>query len=184
VGLVVAGRATCKVRVQTTNHFLQLIAGGLPAWFDAVLLRRQCRWGIEQYPNFAGAHIRCGVALLAKHDPHDALLQFEEARRISGGGPYLDGLVGYAQAVSGNSRDARETLKNLLRRSRIQYVPAFSVAMVYIGLGERESALDWLERAYQDHSSYMVYAKTDALLDPVRAEPRFSALLNHMGLSP
>jgi tetratricopeptide (TPR) repeat protein len=138
---------------------------------------------IEQYPNFAGAHIRCGVAFLAKHDPHDAILQFEEARRISGGGPYLDGLVGYAQALSGDSHSARETLNNLLRRSRIQYVPAFSVAMVYIGLAERESALEWLERAYQDHSSYMVYAKTDALLDPVRSEPRFSSLLNQMGLS-
>jgi tetratricopeptide (TPR) repeat protein len=137
---------------------------------------------IEQYPNFAGAHIRCGVAFLAKHDRHDAILQFEEARRISGGGPYLDGLVGYAQALSGDSHSARETLNNLLRRSRIQYVPAFSVAMVYIGLGERGSALEWLERAYQDHSSYMVYAKTDALLDPVRSEPRFSSLLNQMGV--
>jgi hypothetical protein len=61
-------------------------------------------------------------------------------------------------------------------------VPAFSVVLVYIGLGERDHALEWLERAYQDRSAYMVYAKTDPLLDPLRSDPRFISLLHRMRL--
>ena len=59
-------------------------------------------------------------------------------------------------------------LEDLIRKSHTQYVPAFSIAFVYMGLGDNDRALDWLEKAYEDRSTYMVYAKTDALLDPIR----------------
>jgi hypothetical protein len=57
------------------------------------------------------------------------------------------------------------------------------MALICIGLGERDHALDWLSKSYSDRSCYMVFAKTEPLLDPVRSEPRFLALLNRMGLS-
>jgi DNA-binding winged helix-turn-helix (wHTH) protein/TolB-like protein/Flp pilus assembly protein TadD len=138
---------------------------------------------IESDPKFTSAHTRRGVVYLAKRDPKNAMSEFEKARQISGEDPYLDGLMGCAQAMAGNEMAARKLLNDLLARSRIQYVPAFSIALVYIGLGDRNGALEWLEKSYQDRSTYIVYAKTDALLDPVRSDPRFEALLRQMGLS-
>jgi DNA-binding winged helix-turn-helix (wHTH) protein/TolB-like protein/Flp pilus assembly protein TadD len=137
---------------------------------------------IQLNPNFARAHMRLGMTYMAQHAIGDSVHEYEEAKRLTGADPYVDGLLGCAQALSGNTAAAQKLLKNLTLRSRDQYIPAFSIALVYIGLGERDRALDWLEQAYQDRSAYMVYAKTDPLLDPLRSDPRFISLLHRMRL--
>jgi hypothetical protein len=63
-----------------------------------------------------------------------------------------------------------------------QYVDASSVALICIALGKPDQALEWLAKAYQVRCSDMVYAKTEPLLDPLRSDPRFTALLNQMAL--
>jgi len=135
-------------------------------------------------PQFARAHTRLGIAYVAKKNYSAALREFQQSAELSGSDPYLDGLMGYAQALSGNSAGASEVMTDLAARAkRHQFVPAFSLALVSIGLGDRSGAAEWLDRAYQDRSTYMVYAKVDPLLDPVRSDPRFSGLLQRMGLS-
>lgn len=133
-------------------------------------------------PNFGRAHTRLGMAYAAKGDYPSANQEFQNALRLSGPDPYLDGLLGYTQAMAGNRSGAKRLLAQLLQRSHRDYVPPFSVALIYVGIGDRQAALDWLDKAYQDHSTLMVYAKTDPLLDPLRSEPRFTALLQRMKL--
>jgi DNA-binding winged helix-turn-helix (wHTH) protein/tetratricopeptide (TPR) repeat protein/TolB-like protein len=140
------------------------------------------RHAIELDPYFARAHTRLGMAFLVKKDYPGAIREFQQANKLSGSDPYIDGLMGYAQALDGDPKAARKLLSNMTERSRNEYVPAFSVALLYIGLGERELAMDWLERAYQDRSTYMVYAKVDPLLDSLRSDPRFIALMKRMDL--
>jgi DNA-binding winged helix-turn-helix (wHTH) protein/TolB-like protein/tetratricopeptide (TPR) repeat protein len=137
---------------------------------------------IDLDPQFASAHTRLGMAYLAKHAFWDAVREFETAQGLSVHDPYLNGLLGYAQALSGNTATALKLVSELNQLSRRQYVPAFSVALVYVGLGDRDRALEWLARSYQDRSTHMVYAKVDPLLDPLRADPRFTELLRKMGL--
>ena len=57
------------------------------------------------------------------------------------------------------------------------------MALVCVGLGDKDSAFEWLSRSYEDRSTYMVYAKTDPLLNPIRADPRFTELLRRMGVN-
>lgn len=133
-------------------------------------------------PQFSNAHTRLGVAYLAKGDLGDAVREFETARKLTDTDEYLDGLLGYAEGRSGKTVEARKVLEDLIRKSHTQYVPAFCIALVYIGLGDHDRALDWLEKAYEDRSTYMVYAKTDALLDPIRSDRRFVDLIENMGL--
>jgi DNA-binding winged helix-turn-helix (wHTH) protein/TolB-like protein/lipoprotein NlpI len=133
-------------------------------------------------PNFARAHTRLGMAYAAKRELRLASEEFQKAQQLSGPDPYLYGLLGYTQALAGNRETARRLLQELLQRSQREYVPAFSVALIYVGLGDRQAALDWLEKAYQDRSTLMVYAKTDPLLDPLRSAPQFTALLQRMKL--
>ena len=137
---------------------------------------------IELNPSYARAHVRLGMTYTVRRNFAAAIHEFETARKISGPDAYVDGLLGCAQALSGNIAGANETLQELASRSHDEYVPAFSIAIVYVGLGNRDRALDWLEKAYQDRSVYMVYLKTDPILDSLRSDPRFISLLHRMAL--
>jgi DNA-binding winged helix-turn-helix (wHTH) protein/TolB-like protein/tetratricopeptide (TPR) repeat protein len=137
---------------------------------------------IELDPQFTSAHTRLGMTYLAKRALPDAVREFEEAEKLSGPNPYTEGLLGYAEALSGNVAKAHQVIQKLTERSHHEYVPALSIAFIYISLGEREHALEWLSYSYQDRSTHMVYAKVDPLLDPMRSDPRFNALLHQMGL--
>jgi DNA-binding winged helix-turn-helix (wHTH) protein/TolB-like protein/lipoprotein NlpI len=135
-------------------------------------------------PQFARAHTRLGMTYAAQRNFDDAIREFQLAKQLAGPDPYLDGLLGYVYAQSGNTTKARKLLEELKNRHlRREFVPAFSMALISIGLGEREQALEWLSKSYSDRSCYMVFAKTEPLLDSLRSEPRFLALLNRMGLS-
>jgi DNA-binding winged helix-turn-helix (wHTH) protein/Flp pilus assembly protein TadD len=133
-------------------------------------------------PYFARAHSRLGIVLAAEKDYAGAVREFEETSRLSGPDPYIDGLRGYAEAMGGNPKVARKLLADLKQRPHTQYVPAFSLALLYLGIGDRNQAMNWLERSYQDRSTYMIFAKVDPLLDPLRSDQRFDSLLRQMDL--
>jgi len=133
-------------------------------------------------PQFGSAHTRLGMTYLAKHSLPEAIHEFEAAESLSGPDPYNEGHLGYAEALSGNPAKAHELIDKLTARSRQEYVPALSIALIYVGLGERERAFEWLSYSYQDRSTHMVYAKVDPLLDPLRSDPRFNTLLKQMNL--
>jgi DNA-binding winged helix-turn-helix (wHTH) protein/Flp pilus assembly protein TadD len=137
---------------------------------------------IDLDPHYARAHTRLGMTYAASGAFEDAIHEFEQSQRLSCFDPYLAGLLGYAQALSGSTRKARKLLEELTERPRGRYVSASSVALIWIGLGKSDEALEWLAKAYQGRSTDMVYAKTEPLLDPVRSDPRFTALLRQMGL--
>jgi DNA-binding winged helix-turn-helix (wHTH) protein/tetratricopeptide (TPR) repeat protein len=137
---------------------------------------------IDLDPQYARAHTRLGMTHAAAGNFFEAIREFKVAQKLSGADPYLDGLLGYAQGRSGNTASARIILEDLKQRAGHQYVPAFSVALACVGLSEHDQALEWLEKSYQDRSTYLVYAKTDPLLDPVRSDPRFAVLLHRMRL--
>lgn len=64
------------------------------------------------------------------------------------------------------------------------YIPAYDVAVVYIGLGEKEQALEWLNKAYEERSGFLVYIKCDRRFDGLQAGPRWAELLKRIGLPP
>src|ERR1700730_7786081 len=135
---------------------------------------------IDMEPQFARAHARLGMTYAAENKFSDAIQEFHQAQQLSGSDPYVDGLLGYAQARSGDKAAARNLLARLQNRARYKYVPAYSMALICIGLGDRDLALDLLSNSYADRSPYLVYAKMDPLLDSVRTDPKFTALLKIM----
>jgi DNA-binding winged helix-turn-helix (wHTH) protein/TolB-like protein/Tfp pilus assembly protein PilF len=137
---------------------------------------------IEISPQFASAHTRLGMAYLAKRDFTAAINEFQVAQKINGPDPYQKALVAYAQALAGNTKDARSILDELIVQSQNEYVPALSIALIYTALGEKSHAVEWLNRSYQDRSTHMIYAKVDPLFDPLRSESRFHSILQKMGL--
>jgi hypothetical protein len=87
-------------------------------------------------------------------------------------------LIAHAYGLSGNKAEPAKTLELLKARSRQRYVSAFSYCLVYIGLGDKGKALDSLEQSLRDRAgSDIAKIKVDPLLDSLRGEPRFEALV-------
>jgi TolB-like protein/tetratricopeptide (TPR) repeat protein len=142
----------------------------------------QGRRTIEQYPTYWLAYIWLGSAYREKKMYKDALEQFSQASKLSGNHPAITALYGHALAVSGDTAGARRALANLqlLRQSR--YVSALYFAGIYTGLGEKSTALDWLDKAYQERNDRLVYLNVDPMADSLRSEPRFRDLMKRLHL--
>jgi hypothetical protein len=67
-------------------------------------------------------------------------------------------------------------------QSKRRYVAPFDIAIIYVGLGDKAHALEWLEKAYEDHSDRLSWIKVWPQFDSLRGEPRFQDLLRRVGL--
>jgi len=93
-------------------------------------------------------------------------------------------MVGLVQGLAGREQEARRVLDFLLTRRRERYVPASMIAMIYGGLGERNQAFEWLDRAYEDRDYFLAGALVEPRFDSLREDSRFDTLLAQMNLSP
>ena len=91
--------------------------------------------------------------------------------------------MGQAYAVSHQEGEARKILDQLKERSQQTYVQPMWIAVIHLGLGEKDQAFDWMQKAYEDRSAWLVYLKVDPLFDPVRGDARFADLLRRVGLA-
>ncbi|HEX7286321.1 MAG TPA: tetratricopeptide repeat protein [Candidatus Angelobacter sp.] len=98
--------------------------------------------------------------------------------------PAVLSMVGHEYAVSGHAGQAREVLAQLRQMAADKYVPPLYFGLIYLGLGDKEKALQSLEKANEERSEYLVYLPTEPLADPLRRDRRFSALVKKIGLTP
>jgi tetratricopeptide (TPR) repeat protein len=103
---------------------------------------------------------------------------------VSGGNPVYLSSLGHAYAVLGNVLEARRVLGELDELSKRRYVSPYEKAIVHLGLGETEQALEWLEKAYGERSGWLVYLQVEPRLDRLRSDQRFGDLLRRVGLAP
>jgi tetratricopeptide (TPR) repeat protein len=90
--------------------------------------------------------------------------------------------MGYTYAKAGRKEEAVKVLRELLQYSEQGNSVSWEIAVVYNGLGDKENAFRWLERAADEHNYGCILLKTDRFWDNVRSDPRFIALLKKMGL--
>ena len=76
--------------------------------------------------------------------------------------------------------EARALLSQLMERRAREFVPAIAIVYIYLGLGEHDEALRWLEEAYQEHGVSLVWLKELWIYDPLRSDPRFQSILERM----
>ncbi|MDQ3754320.1 MAG: hypothetical protein M3371_06260, partial [Acidobacteriota bacterium] len=112
----------------------------------------------------------------------EAIEEFRQGANYSNRHPTVVVALGYAYAVSGNRGEAQRALAELKDLSERRYVSPYSVATIYIGLGEKEQALHWLEKAYEERNFELIWSKVEPRLDPLHADPRFQDLLRRVGL--
>jgi len=125
--------------------------------------------------SFYGAHERLGTALELKGVLDAAIEEYQKARALNDD-PSILADLGHAYASSGRKTEALKELNQLKELSKQRYVSAYDFAHVYLGLGDKEGALRWLEKSYQDRAN-ISSIKVDPFLDPLRGDPRFEALV-------
>ena len=136
----------------------------------------QIRKTLELDPNNAFAHSILGWCLIWKGSKAEARAEFEKATTLDDLPWYVSSL-GYACAVSGDRAKAEQVLRELEELAKQRYVSPANRAAVYLGLGENEKALDWLEKAYEDRDPIFWWINGDQLYDSLRGAPRFEALV-------
>ncbi len=142
----------------------------------------QCRRALELDSGYWVAHLWLGLALEELGALEEAVGEFEEALRLSGRNVANLGYLGHALAIAGRTAEARQVLQDLVQLSAERYVSPYDIGVIYLGLGESDAALEWLERAYAERDHQMTFLGVDPRLDRVRASPRFVGLMQMMGL--
>ena len=157
----------------------------LAFYFDRQFGRaiEESRATLEVEPNFPLVHYDLGQSLLQKGQTQDAIAELQVMRKISGDSPFCWMALGHAYAVAGNRGAAMKALASLeSTASSGHYVPAVYSAAIYAGLGDRDQAMKWLEKAYSERTEYLIYLKVEPMADPLRSDPRFKDLVRRMGL--
>jgi tetratricopeptide (TPR) repeat protein len=144
----------------------------------------QQRKAVSMDPSFWPAHVNLGRAYFQKDQTRDAIDSFNSAIDLSKGHPSGIGMLGYAYAVSGMKNDALDMIKKLEELAPRVNVPSYLHAMIYTGLGDKDQAFAWLDRAHSERDSawLVYYLKADPWADSLRDDARFDSLLRKMGL--
>ena len=128
-------------------------------------------------PNFAIAHYELGQAFVQKQSYNEAIAEFQKAIELSGGSTSCISNLAYAYAVSNKRNEAVKILNDRKARSTRN---ASEIALIYVGLGEKDEAIKWLERAYEEHFNPSILVRP--AFDPVRSDPRFQHFVRRIGL--
>src|SRR5437016_9737834 len=124
----------------------------------------QSRKTVDMDPNFAIAHYELGQALVQKHSYNEAIVEFQEAIELSGGSIPCTSNLAYTYAVSNKRNEAVKILNDLKTRSTRN--PS-EIALMYVGLGEKDQATKWLEKAYAEHFNPSILLRP--AFDPLRS---------------
>jgi serine/threonine protein kinase/tetratricopeptide (TPR) repeat protein len=137
---------------------------------------------LDMDPDFLRAHVGLGLALGHQGHHEEAIEEFQRAGELSGGGASQLAALGYGYAVANRPVEALAIVEKLKERSRKQYVPPAMVSFVFCGLGDKDQAMAWLEKAYEVRDPWLTGLKVDPIFDSLRSDPRFLDLVHRVGL--
>jgi tetratricopeptide (TPR) repeat protein len=133
---------------------------------------------LEMDPYFPIAHTFLSWSYLQKGMYEEACAAAQKGIDLSGGDPVAVAGLGYVCGSAGRRDEAIKALAELKERGHI--TPLY-LALIYIGLGEKDKAFEWLERSYEERDSWIIWL-ISPLYDRIRSDPRFTALLKKMNL--
>jgi Flp pilus assembly protein TadD len=143
---------------------------------------RELRSDLAVHPDNPGSLWFLGFALIANGAAGEAIPVLEKSAALSERNPAVIAVLVRAYAA-GRRPEAISLVEELKRRQQKGYVPAAAFVNAYLGLGDKEQAFVWMERAYQEQSMILQYLKVHPFFDPVRDDPRFKDLVRRVGLS-
>ena len=156
------------------------IADALCINHDFAAAVAQSRKTLELDPGFAVGHYELGQALVQLGRFDEAIAAFRKAIEISGHSSVFDSNLAYAYAVSGRKDDAIGIATEMATHGETYPSAQANIALIYLGLGDRDAALDWLDKAYEARFNPSILLRP--AFDPLRSDARFRALMHRIGL--
>ncbi|MBI3406407.1 MAG: tetratricopeptide repeat protein [Acidobacteria bacterium] len=144
----------------------------------------QLRKTLELDANSSAAHEYLGQTLLETKQYPEAIAELEKDVALSPGDSAAKAELGYGYGRAGRKQDALRVLAELMAASQKSYVSSYDIAIVYLGLDQRDDAFRWLEKAYQEHSVRLWNLKAHPRFAPVRGDARFKDLSRRVGFNP
>ena len=141
---------------------------------------QQSKKTLELDPNFAIGHYELGQALEQKHMHDEAIAEFQRAIELSGHSGAFDSNLAYAYAVSGRKEEAMKIVEDLEARHDQNPSADANIALIYVGLGDQDQAMIWLNKAYEARFNPSILLRP--AFDPLRSDARFKDLLRRIGL--
>lgn len=135
---------------------------------------------LELDPRFAVGHFELGQALAQLHQFDQAIAEFQKAIDISGHSSVLDSNLAYAYAASGRKAEAARIARDMEAQSATYPSPEAHIALVHVGLGDRDTAFAWLNKAYGAGFNPSILLRP--AFDPIRTDTQFKDLLRRIGL--
>jgi eukaryotic-like serine/threonine-protein kinase len=135
---------------------------------------------LEIDAHFGRTHAMLGQSYLQLGRLQEAISEFQSASELTGASPLYHAMLGHAFAVTGDFSEAHKVLSHLQEQAAQSYVSAYCFAEIYLGLGDRDQAIAWLEKAYEERARTLVMLNVEPELDPVRSDTRFHSLLGRM----
>ena len=166
---------------------LSLIINVAVAWalyharrYEAAI--EQLRRTLELDPNYPVSYWILGLLLRKTGHYELAIREGEKGVKLSGGSPLLRAALAHTLAAAGRTKEALQTLDDLKKLAKHRYVSPYFFAGVHIGLGEDDCAIEYLEKAYEERSHWLIYLHIDPSMDSLRYNARFKDLLRRVAL--
>ena len=177
--------AIAEIRKAESLDPLSLITGADVATLLVIARRydeaiEHAKKTIELGPDFAVSHFALGMAYEQKGQSGGAIAAFQKAVEFSGGNTAFKSNLAHAYAVAGRRSDAVAILNELKDRSKHEFLNPSEIALIYVGLGQKDQAMVWLEKAYEGRFDPVIL--TWPAFDPLRSDPRFHDLVRRIGL--
>jgi eukaryotic-like serine/threonine-protein kinase len=143
----------------------------------------QCGKVFDLVPDYVEGLACMGLVAIRKGNFDESISWLERGVASSGNSPLGLGFLGYAYALAQRRSDARVILEQFKEVSKQRHVSTIAPALIYIGLGEEEEAMEWLDKAYRGRDAFLAYAKVFPPFEPLRELPRFRELLGQLALA-
>jgi eukaryotic-like serine/threonine-protein kinase len=135
----------------------------------------------ELDPNYPFTSLISGLCYTQQGKSSEAIGALRKSHELFAA-PWSHARVAYGYAKAGRKAEAHAILDTLKNQAKREYVASDIVASVYVALGDKEKAFEYLEKAYQERAGWMIWINVDPIWDPIRSDPRFDALLKRMNL--
>jgi TolB-like protein/Flp pilus assembly protein TadD len=149
--------------------------------FDEVIV--QAHRVLEREPNYSWGYALAALAYGEKGDFERALEAADKASKIDPNNTTFTAFRAHVQAAKGNRVEAEKLVAELKAVSSRRYVCAYEVAHTYVKLGDKDEAFKWLQKGQRERADCMVWLLCEPWMDPLRADPRYSELIDAIGLT-
>ena len=138
---------------------------------------QQYKATLELNPNLSMAHVTLAMAYEGKQQYADAIDEYNKGLALPGSRTFALAGLGRAYVLSGKHREALQVLNELQSTAKQHYVPSVYLAAIFAAMGDKERSIQWMGKAHDERSDYLVYLSTDPWADSMRPDPRFQRLV-------